>query len=143
MDQNELIEKYPASCVLLKLTGHLNVLPNWGITLRAENATPNGATIIMSQEGGYLPNRLFYGNGYHLEKYENNQWVSLEPLTELIWTTLAYSVPLDDSVTWNINWENTYGTLENGRYRLGKGISEQSAPGNVEYVEFFAEFEIS
>ena len=143
LDQDELIEKYPASCVLLKLSGHMNILPNWGITLRAENATPNGASIIMSQEGGYLPNRLFYGNGYHLEKYENNQWVSMEPLTELIWTTLAYSVPLDDSVKWNINWENTYGTLENGRYRLGKGISEQSAPGNVEYVEFFAEFEIS
>ena len=143
LEQVELIEKYPANCVLLKLTGHMNILPNWGITLRAENATPNGVTIIMSQEGGYLPNRLFYGNGYHLEKYENNQWVSLEPLTELIWTTLAHSVPLDNSVTWNVNCENTYGTLENGRYRLGKGISEQSAPGNVEYIEFFAEFEIS
>ena len=143
LEQDELIEKYPASCVLLKLTGHMNIQPNWGITLRAENATPNGATIIMSQEGGYLPNRLFYGNGYHLEKYEDNEWVSLEPLTELIWTTLAYSVPLDDSVRWDINWENTYGILEEGRYRLGKGISEQSAPGNVEYAEFFAEFEIS
>lgn len=142
LEQDELIEKYPATCVLLKLTGHMNIQPNWGITLRAENATPNGATIIMSQEGGYLPNRLFYGNGYHLEKYEDNEWVSLEPLTELIWTTLAYSVPLDDSVRWDINWENTYGILEEGRYRLGKGISEQSSPGNAEYTEFFAEFEI-
>ncbi len=33
LEQDELIEKYPASCVLLKLTGHMNILPNWGITL--------------------------------------------------------------------------------------------------------------
>lgn len=143
LDQNELIEKYPASCVLLKLTGHMNILPNWGITLRAENATPNGATIIMSQEGGYLPNRLIYGADYNIQKYEDNQWVNVEPITELVWFTVAYSVPLNDSVTWNIDWNNTFGTLEPGLYRFCKGITDHRAPGDNDYATFYAEFEIS
>ena len=143
LDQNELIEKYPASCVLLKLTGHMNILPNWGITLRAENATPNGATIIMSQEGGYLPNRLIYGADYNIQKYEDNQWVNGEPITELVWFTVAYSVPLNDSVTWNIDWNNTFGTLEPGLYRFCKGITDHRAPGDNDYATFYAEFEIS
>lgn len=143
LEQDELIEKYPASCVLLKLTGHLNVLPNWGITLRAEQATPNGATIILTQEGGYLPNRLIYGADYSIQKCEDDQWVNVEPITELAWFTVAYSVPLNDSVSWNIDWTNTFGILESGLYRFCKGVTDHRAAGDNDYATFYAEFEIS
>ena len=116
---------------------------NWGITLKTENATPNGATIILSQEGGYLPNRLIYGSNYNIQKFEDNQWVDVEPLQELIWTTVAYSVPLDDSVTWNIDWSNMFGSLEPGFYRFCKGITDHRAPGDSDHATFYAEFEIS
>jgi hypothetical protein len=140
LEQGELIEKYPASCVLLKLTGHMNILPNWGITLIAENATPNGATIILTQEGGYRANGLVYGRDYNLQKYENNQWVNVEPITELIWFTDARTVPLDSSISWNIDWSQTFGTLEPGLYRFCKSISDHRAPGNNDYATFYAEF---
>ena len=142
MEQDELIEKYPATCVLLKLTGHMNIQPNWRITLRAENATPNGATIIMSQEGGYLPNRLFFGSNYNIQKYEENQWVDVEPLQELFWTTIVYSVPLNDSTIWNIDWSNTFGTLDPGLYRFCKGVSDHRATGDNDHATFYAEFVI-
>ncbi len=116
---------------------------NWGITLRAENATPTGAKIILSQNGGYLPNRLIYGSSYGIQKYENDQWVDVEPLQELFWTTVAYSVPLNDSVSWNINWSNTFGALEPGLYRFCKGITDHCAPGDNDHATFYAEFEIS
>lgn len=116
---------------------------NWGITLTAENASPNGATITLSQEGGYLPNRLIYGADFNIQKYENNQWVDVEPLQELFWTTVAYSVPLNDSVTWNVDWSNTFGTLEPGLYRFCKGITDHRAPGDNDYATLYAEFEIS
>jgi beta-lactamase regulating signal transducer with metallopeptidase domain len=140
MEEDELIEKYPATCVLLKLTGHMNILPNWGITLIAENATPNGATIILTQEGGYRANGLVYGRDYNLQKYENNQWVNVEPITELIWFTDARTVPLDSSISWNIDWSQTFGTLEPGLYRFCKSISDHRAPGNNDYATFYAEF---
>ena len=143
LEQNELIEKYPASCVLLKLTGHMNILPNWGITLSTENVTPNGATIILSQEGGYLANGLLYGRDYNLQKCENNQWVNVEPITELIWFTDARTIPLDSAISWNIDWSSTFGTLDPGLYRFCKDITDQRAPGDNDHATFYAEFEIS
>ena len=116
---------------------------NWGISLKAENATANGAKITLIQDGGYLPNRLIYGADFNIQKYENSQWVDVEPLQELIWTMVAYSVPLNDSVTWNIDWTNTFGTLEPGLYRFCKGITDHRAPGDNDYATFYAEFEIS
>ena len=142
-DQEELLEKYPASCVLLNLTGHMVYEPNWGIVLKAENPTPNGSTITLIQEGGYLPNRLIYGADFNIQKYENSQWVNVEPLQELFWTTIAYSVPLNDSVSWNVDWSNTFGTLEPGLYRFCKGVTDHRAPGDNDYATFYAEFEIS
>ena len=117
---------------------------NWGISLKAENITPNGARITMTQEGGYLPNRLFYGSYYGIQRYDENAgWISLETRPGQAWTTVAYSVPLDDSVTWNINWSAIYGTLEPGRYRFCKAVSDHRAPGDNDEVTFYTEFEIS
>ena len=116
---------------------------NWGITLKAEDATSNGAKITMTQKGGYLPNRLFYGSDFGIQRYEDGSWVDLEPAEGTAWTMVAYSVPLDDSVSWHIDWTDIFGTLEPGRYRLCKGISDHRAPGDTEYTVFYAEFEVS
>lgn len=142
-NQEELLGKYPAACVLLNLTGHIVYEPNWGITLRAEKPTPNGAKITLSQEGGYIPNQLIYGADYNIQKYENNQWVNVEPVTELVWVTVAYSVPLSDSISWNIDWSDTFGTLEPGQYRFCKGVTDHRAAGENDHATFCAEFEIS
>ena len=114
----------------------------WGISLIAENITPISARITMKQDGGYLPNRLIYGSNYGIEKYEDGQWIAVQPLHELYWTTVAYSVPLNDSVTWNIDWSDSYGTLEPGLYRFCKSITEHHAPGDNDSIIFYAEFEI-
>jgi len=115
---------------------------NWGISLKAENATPNGAIITLTQEGGYFPNRLFYGSNYNLQRYEKTGWVNVDPLQELYWITVAYSVPLDGSVSWNIDWSDTFGTLEPGLYRFCKGIFDHRGPGYNGHATFYAEFEI-
>ena len=115
---------------------------NWGITLKAENATPNGAKITMSQTGGYLPGRLFYGSDFGIQRYEDGIWADLEPGEGVAWTMVAYSVPLNDSISWNIDWSDIYGTLEPGQYRFCKSIMDHRATGDNEYAVFFAEFEI-
>ena len=117
---------------------------NWGISLKAENVTPNGARITMTQVGGYLPNRLFYGSHFMIQRYDGDVgWLNLETKSGIAWTMVAYSVPLDDSVTWNVNWSDIYGTLEPGRYRFCKAVSDHRAPGDNDDATFYAEFEIS
>lgn len=116
---------------------------NWGISMKAENATANGAKITLIQDGGYLPNRLIYGADFNIQRHENGQWVDVEPLQELFWTTIAYSVPLNDSVSWNVDWTQTFGALEPGLYRFCKGVTDHHAPGDNDYAVFYAEFEIT
>lgn len=115
----------------------------WNITLEIDNVTPKGATIKLIQDGGYLPNRLFYGDDYSIERYENSQWTAVEPLNDLVWATIAYTVPLDDSITWNINWSNTFGELDPGIYRFCKSVSDHHAPGVTEHEVYTVEFIIS
>lgn len=115
----------------------------WNISLEVSNVTPKGATIKLIQDGGYLPNRLFYGDDYNIEKYENSQWTAVEPLNDLVWATIAYTVPLDDSITWNINWSNTYGELDPGLYRFCKSVSDHRAPGVTDHEVYTVEFVIS
>ena len=115
----------------------------WNITLEIDNVTPKGATIKLIQDGGYLPNRLFYGDDYNIEKYENSQWTAVEPLNDLVWATIAHTVPLDDSITWNINWANTFGELDAGLYRFCKSVSDHRAPGVTDHEVYTVEFIIS
>ena len=117
---------------------------NWGISLKAENAAPNGARITMTQEGGYLPNRLFYGDDFSIQRYDENAgWINVEPASGVAWRSIAYNVPLNNSVTWNVEWSAIYGTLEPGCYRFCKGVFEHHAPGDNDFATFYAEFEIS
>ena len=115
----------------------------WNISLEVSNVTPKGATIKLIQDGGYLPNRLFYGDDYSIEKYENNQWMAVEPLNDLVWATIAHSVPLNDSITWSINWSNTFGELDAGLYRFCKTVSDQRVPGVTDHEVYTVEFIIS
>ena len=115
---------------------------NWGITLKAENVSPDGAKITMTQTGGYIQFRLMYGDDYHIEKNENGQWVNVESISSHIVRSIAYTVPQNDSVSWNINWAGLYGSLEPGMYRFCKTITDSFAPGDSDSVTFYAEFEI-
>ena len=97
----------------------------------------------MTQTGGYLPYRLMYGDDYCIQKLENGQWVSMEPICSFISHLIMTTVPLNDSVSWNINWSSVYGSLEPGIYRFCKTVTDSYAPGDSDSVIFYAEFEIS
>ena len=143
MEQDELIEKYPATCVLLKLTGHMNILPNWGIQLDAENVTSSGLTLVVTQVGTIPDGTLTTGQPYFIQKKENNNWIPLEPLLEAWgWTTEAWLISMNDTARWDVSWEWLFGKLQSGQYRIGKDIYLETVSGNREQAVYYVEFEI-
>ena len=143
MEQDELIEKYPATCVLLKLTGHMNILPNWGIQLDAENVTSSGLTLVVTQAGTIPDGTLTTGQPYFIQKKENNNWIPLEPLLEAWgWTTEAWIISMNDTARWDVSWEWLFGKLQSGQYRIGKDIYLETVSGNREQAVYYVEFEI-
>ena len=98
---------------------------------------------MVTQSGGSIAGELITGQPYFLDRYEDGEWVPMEPILEAwSWTMEAWPIPVNDTVRWDVNWEWLYGELEPGQYRFGKNVSDVRAPGDYEEAVLYAEFEI-
>lgn len=118
----------------------------WGITLTAENVTSTGATIKCVQSGGEPTGELQTGSWFILENWtQENGWKEMPYIIggEIGWEAIAWMIPADDTVEWEVNWEYLYGTIPEGKYRMGKEIMDFRGPGDFDKAIYFAEFEIT
>ena len=97
-----------------------------GITLRMENVTPNGATLVCTQDGTVWDD-ITTGAPWNLERYEDGAWVQIMP-DSTVWTTEAYLIMPGHSGSWNVNWSQLVGTLEPGTYRISKNFQGRRNP---------------
>ena len=89
-----------------------------GICLHLENITSDGATLVCTQDGT-LWHEIITGSNWSMQKYQDGEWVELLP-EESVWTAVAYPIPIGGSRSFSLNWSRMVGTLEPGRYRIGK-----------------------
>ena len=116
----------------------------WGIELRVENVTPTGATIKCTQSGGEPTGELQTGGWYILETWTQEQgWIEAPCFAEVGWTQEAWMIPMNDTCEWEVNWEWLYGTLSEGKYRIGKDITDFRGTGDYYNAIYYAEFEIT
>lgn len=135
---------HPGTYLLISMDDRVLHDPDWGLTITGENVTPSGMTLVVTQSGGVFSGQLITGQPYFIHRYENGEWVGLEPQLEAwAWTMEAWQIPLNDTVRWDVNWQWLYGELEPGRYRFGKNISCSSAPGVYEEAVYYIEFDIA
>ena len=97
-----------------------------GITLSVENITPDGATLVCTQDGTPW-DRIITGAPWHLERYEDGQWISVMP-EYTVWTSVAYLLTPGTTTHWNLNWNLIAGTLEPGHYRVSKTFTGERTP---------------
>ncbi len=117
----------------------------WGITLTAENITPTSATIKCTQSGGEPTGELDTGSWYILENWtQEHGWKEMPYVVdgEIGWDDLAWIIPMEDMVEWEINWEWLYGAVPKGKYRIGKEITDFRETGDYDKAVYFVEFEI-
>ena len=124
----------------------LNMEETWGITLTAEEITPTGAIIKCTQSGGDATGELHTGSWYILENWTQEYgWKEVPYVTKenIGWDDVAWVIPKEDCVEWEVNWEWLYGKLPAGKYRIGKSITDFRAAGDYDTVTYYAEFECS
>ncbi len=117
----------------------------WGITLSAEDVTPTGLTLIVTQSGGNPTGELLFGSDYTLKVWEHDAWEDVPYIVDedsVAWTSEAYMVPTGGSAEQEIAWEYLYGSLPAGRYRMIKGFSDFRAAGDFDEAEYSVEFEL-
>ena len=72
---------------------------------------------------------------YWIEKWENDRWQRLgDPNQEGSWGTDTIKV-MGQTTVINVDWSDTYGTLEAGIYRMGKHFY-QEGDSIIQYAEF-------
>lgn len=122
-------------------------ISNWGVTLTAKDITPEGMTIVCTQSGGSSSGELNTGSYYVLEQEVQGVWCVVEYAEnmrgkEVCWDAVAWIIPMNDTVEWEVDWEWLYGSLEPGHYRIGKEIMDFRGTGDYDKKMYYAEFEI-
>jgi len=114
-----------------------------GVTLTAEDVTSTGLTLVCTQSGGAPTGELQTGSPFWLEAGKDGYWSPVESsMEEIVWTMEAWGIPMDDSVMWEVNWENLYGELPTGEYRIFKEIMDFRGPGDFDTYSCCAEFSV-
>jgi len=118
---------------------------SWGLTLRADDVSAEGLTLTFIQEGGVENAELLSGSFFVIEKYSGGEWVPVETVFsqyEITWTQEAWLISANSKSEWKVNWTFLYGTLDAGKYRIGKSVSYFRGTGDYDSKLYYAEFEI-
>lgn len=114
----------------------------WGIVLLAQEVKPTGLTLICSQKDGTLTGELQTGEKFWLEKNEQGEWGEIKPFQDPTWESTAYIIKTQSLTQWTIHWNDLYGTLAPGHYRIGKEIQDFRGGSDYDEKAYYAEFEI-
>lgn len=118
---------------------------DWGITLKAENVTPTGLTLVCTQSGGEDLAELETGSFFVVQKKKSSKWKDVDYIVkkdEIGWTMEAYTVPKEKTDTYDVDWEWLYGKLPSGDYRIGKEFMNFRGTGDFDKEIVYAEFTI-
>lgn len=110
------------------------------IDLSAQKATPTGAVIACDDISPRESNDLTSGTDYWLEQWEDGQYKMMEAKMPL--TDMERTIPTVETTAWEINWEEEYGELTDGHYRIGMTFTGTKTNGEPEEVTCYAKFRI-
>ena len=121
---------------------------NWGISLTAQDVTPEGMTLAITQRGGGIHD-LRFGVDFSLDrKNSKGEWEPVEQLpagdsTDSIYTDVIPESTQTVKIDWAKSYGINYGSLPAGKYRLAKVF--QDCPVNTTFAEqtYYAEFTIA
>lgn len=98
-------------------------------------ASYTGATFILKNDNNI---DMIYGDSYTIEVEKDGKWEKFD--VEGDFNDIAHNLKAKSSKEITINWENIYGKLELGKYRLIKKISYEKEKDNYETFYVNAEF---
>ena len=110
---------------------------DWGIFIYTERVTRTGADVLFSRQTLDKDTNvadITYGDFLSLERLENGQWVAVEELPGYEYYVGDSSYPVTDGYGMVHEWQDRFGELPDGNYRLGKQITVHFTDGTSEQV---------
>lgn len=114
----------------------------WNVRIGGENPTPTGITMVYS-ESGEGHSSFVAEEGFWLERWEGGLWSLMKSPFELSADgarELKVSWTGTDSYT--LNWQDSYGSLPAGFYRVGRYYTVKMSSGQTETNVCYAKFQL-
>ena len=96
-----------------------------------------GATLVLKNDSDV---DVIYGNPYEIEIKKDGKWYKIQVMIDF--TLPAYYLKSKETKEIELNWENGYGKLSKGNYRIIKSIDIEKENEIFETFYISAEFTI-
>ena len=107
-----------------------------GLSIKEDTLSRSGATLVLKNENDQP---VEYGDvSYTLEIKQDGEWHRIN--VELFFADAAYVLKGNETVELDTKWEEAYGKLAKGEYRIVKDIYTQKSDGTYEKFYVAAEF---
>lgn len=118
---------------------------DWGVSIQPDRVSRTGATALFVYSGsvpGEEGAELTYGDFLSLDRLENGNWVPVEELAGYDYFVGDASHPVVHGYGMVHEWQNRFGELPDGHYRLGKQVTLTRADGTQENRMVYGEFRL-
>lgn len=115
----------------------------WHVTIVPDRVSRTGASALFAYDGsvpGDAGAELTYGDDLSLERLVDGNWVACEELAGFQYVTGDSSYPVVDGYGMVHEWQNRFGELPDGHYRLGKLVTLNHADGSRESQMIYGMF---
>ena len=107
------------------------------MTIKEGTLTNKSATLVLTNNSD---KNFQYGNTYEIEIKKDGEWHKIN--VELDFDMPAFPLSSKESKEIELDWENGYGKLAKGTYRIIKGINYEYEEGKYETFNVAIEFTI-
>ena len=107
------------------------------MTIKEGTLTNKSATLVLTNNSD---KNFQYGNTYEIEIKKDGEWHKIN--VELNFDMPAFPLSSKESKEIELNWENEYGKLSKGTYRIIKGINYEYEEGKYKSFNIAVEFTI-
>ena len=107
------------------------------MTIKEGTLTNKSATLVLTNNND---KNFQYGNPYEIEIKKDGEWHKIN--VELNFDMPAFQLLSKESKEIELDWENEYGKLAKGTYRIIKGIDYEYEEGKYETFNVAIEFSI-
>ena len=107
------------------------------MTIKEGTLTNKSATLVLTNNND---KNFQYGNPYEIEIKKDGEWHKIN--VELNFDMPAFQLLSKESKEIELDWENGYGKLAKGTYRIIKGIDYEYEEGKYETFNVAIEFTI-
>lgn len=107
------------------------------MTIKEGTLTNKSATLVLTNNGD---KNFQYGDPYEIEIKKDGEWHKIN--IELYFDMPAFQLSAKESKEIELNWENGYGKLANGTYRIIKEIDYEYEEEKYETFNVAVEFTI-